>query len=116
MNHEFCKVVREFIPDFLNAFPEFTSKLHPGVTIIVNNEEKEDRHMDTVNELYLHTKQVLPERFFDILYQKTDMFQDETINTEFIKGIEFKEIWNNDTTSENTKSVIWKYLQLLWRK
>lgn len=113
MNREFCKVLREFIPDFLNAFPEFTSKLHPGITVIVSGHENEEVNETTVHELYSHTKQVLPERFFDILYQKTDMFQDETVNTEFIKGIEFKEIWKNETISENTKSVIWKYLQLL---
>lgn len=113
MNNEFCKVVREFIPDFLNTFPEFTLKLHPGIKLIVNKEETDDKNTVLVDELYLHTKQVLPERFFDILYQNSDMFQDENINTEFIKGIEFKEVWNNDSISDNTKSVIWKYLQLL---
>jgi hypothetical protein len=41
------------------------------------------------------------------------MFSESSeINTEFLPGIVFKQLWNCDI-SENTKETIWKYLQLI---
>jgi hypothetical protein len=56
---------------------------------------------------------VYPERFFDILYQKVEIFDNESsVNTEFLPGISFKYLWQCDI-SEKTKETIWKYLQMV---
>jgi hypothetical protein len=55
----------------------------------------------------------MPERFFDILYKNVDIFKDESeINTEFLPGIVFKQLWKCDI-SDNTRETVWKYLQLV---
>ena len=110
---EFCKVIREFIPDLLTTFPEFTSRLDPGITCILEKQHDRPEHFEKVNALYKHTKTTLPERFFDILYQNEELFVNKDFNTEFIKGIDFKIIFTTETVSENTKTIVWKYLQLL---
>lgn len=112
---EFCKVIREFIPDLLNTFPELGSSLHVGIKSILENTQDNEENIEEVNDLYSHTKTTLPERFFDILYQNEDIFREKEreINTEFIKGIDFKIVFTTDTVSDNTKSIVWKYLQLL---
>jgi hypothetical protein len=56
---------------------------------------------------------VLPERFFDILYKNADIFKDDSeINTEFLPGVVFKQLWKCDI-SDNTRETVWKYLQLV---
>jgi len=55
---------------------------------------------------------VYPERFFDLLYHNEDIFTDEAINTNFLPGIDFSDAWSQDL-SDNTRTVIWKYLQLI---
>ena len=56
---------------------------------------------------------IFPERFFDILYQNTDIFNnDSETNVTFLPGIDFKILWN-ENISDNTKETIWKYLQLI---
>jgi hypothetical protein len=56
---------------------------------------------------------VYPERFFDILYQKVEIFDnDSSVNTEFLPGISFKYLWQCDV-SDKTRETIWKYLQMV---
>jgi len=56
---------------------------------------------------------VFPERFFDILYQKTEIFDaDSQVNTEFLPGISFKYLWQCEI-SDKTRETIWKYLQMV---
>jgi hypothetical protein len=63
--------------------------------------------------VFRHCIKVYPERFFDILYKNTEIFTNETtVNTEFLPGIVFNQLWNCDI-SDNTKETIWKYLQLI---
>ena len=57
-------------------------------------------------------KERLPKHFFDILYQNDEVFSNGENNCEFIPGIDFAKLWKEDI-SDNTRSVIWKYLQLL---
>jgi hypothetical protein len=73
---------------------------------------KETRDEDSVQSVYEHIKQVFPERFFDILYKNEEIFTKEDINTEFLPGIDFKDLWKADI-SVNTKDTIWKYLQII---
>ena len=140
MNKEFNKVVSEFIPDLLECFPEYKEKIHPGISAIVKNfhaESKDaedfeicidDEEREQMNLVYEQTKQVIPERFFDILYKNEEMFsksdeenkdvhketerKNNNFNTEFLIGIDFEKLWNHDDMTEKTQEIIWKYLQL----
>ena len=133
MNKEFNKVVSEFIPDLLECFPEYTDKIHSGIHSIVKNfhaESKDsedfeicidDEEKEQMDLVYQHSKQVIPERFFDILYKNNEMFdevKDETKkdttkpSMEFLIGIDFGKLWNHPDMSEKTQEIIWKYLQL----
>jgi hypothetical protein len=117
-NFEFCKVIREFTPDFLNTFPEYKTNLHLGIQHIMNSGYVDEEQCLVVSEemieLYKHSISVLPERFFDILYQNEEIMTDikDDSTTEFIKGIYFSQLWSSDIT-DNTKQILWKYLQLL---
>jgi hypothetical protein len=108
VKEEFFKIIREFVPDLLNTFPEYTNTLDKGILDVL--EEKYDT--EHANNLFEHCKSVFPERFFDILYQNDEMFSDEKINSEFLPNIDFSDLWKQEI-SDNTRSVIWKYLQLI---
>ena len=60
---------------------------------------------------FLTCLKVYPERFFDILYQNTDIFTTD-VNTHFYLHIDFSSLWKEDI-SEKTRKTIWKYLQLI---
>jgi hypothetical protein len=102
---EFSKIINDFIEDILLTFPEYK-----GIILKWWNETNiEDRTL----VVFRHCIKVYPERFFDILYKNTEIFTNETtVNTEFLPGIVFNQLWNCDI-SDNTKETIWKYLQLI---
>ena len=104
---EFTKVIYDLTNDILFTFPEYSKKMDADLYNI-----KETRDDDSVRNVYEHIKKVLPERFFDILYKNEEMFTSEDVNTEFLPGIDFKDLWSADI-SEKTKEVLWKYLQLI---
>ena len=104
---EFTKVIYDLVNDILFTFPEFKEKLDIDLYNI-----KETRHEDSIRNVYEHVKKVYPERFFDILYKNEEIFSKEEINTEFLPGIDFKQLWQDDV-SEKTKDTMWKYLQVI---
>ena len=104
---EFTKIIFQLVTDILTTFPEYRDNLDADLFNIKNTKDE-----DSIYQVYNHVKKVVPERFFDILYKNEEIFNDETINTTFLPGIEFKDIWKSDI-SEGTKETIWKYLQLL---
>jgi len=61
------------------------------------------------NLVYDHVLKEFPLRFFDILYEKPELFQEPRF---FLPGIDFKTLWNENIT-EKTKNIIWKYLKLI---
>ena len=105
---EFCKVIKDFTTDLLTTFPEYSATLDPGLVDILEG----NCDTNNVKTLFEYVKNTYPERFFDLLYQNEDIFTDETVNTEFLPGIVFGKLWSPEI-SENTKLIIWKYLQLL---
>ena len=54
-------------------------------------------------------KGIYPQRFFDILYQKDELFTEEIF---LLPKIDFAILWKMDI-SDHTRTVIWKYLQLV---
>ena len=91
-----------------------------GLTKVLNPNFDDDlihllQNTDTdevLNRVYEYCKSVFPERFFDILYQNKDMFTNDEVNTKFLPGIEFKELWKCEIT-DTTRETMWKYLQLI---
>lgn len=108
---EFYKIINDFISDILITFPEYSPLISKWWNRLDVNTE-ETRKKETLF-VFRHCVKVFPERFFDILYKKSEIFCEESvITTEFLPGIVFKQIWNADI-SDNTKETIWKYLQLI---
>ena len=101
-NDTFSKIMTDFIGDLQNSFPEFNEKLS------INFDE--NKNLKT-NDLQDHCKKLYPERFFDILYKNESMIDE--VNLEILPTIHIKELWYIDGITENMKTTIWKYLQLI---
>jgi hypothetical protein len=113
LSKNFIKILKDFCKDLLTTFPEYIDviKDNKELTYILNNDSDEnDENYKSLKEYCL---KIYPERFFDILYKNEKIFQeDNNINCYFIPNIDFKEIWR-DNISDNTKKIIWQYLQLI---
>ena len=120
---EFTKVIKDFVIDLQNTFPEYESfigkwwKNKDYFNYIDNEEERNTEYENSVTKsislLFSFCQKKFPPRFFDILYQNEDMFkEDSDIDTEFLPKIHFKNLWQCDI-SKNTRDTIWKYLQLI---
>ena len=105
---EFHKIVKDFVRDILMTFPEYIAKLDDDLKEIGMKEDCGE----SLEIVYKYCKTVIPERFFDILYQNEEIFSNMEMNTDFLPGIDFKYLWSCDI-SPKTKETIWKYLQLL---
>jgi hypothetical protein len=67
-----------------------------------------------LKELFLFCVKVYPERFFDILYQKEEIFDaNNETESEFLPNVSFKLLFSCENVGEKTKKIIWKYLQLI---
>lgn len=101
----FISVMSDFISDLSTTFPEYCnlwSNYNTGTT------------NESWLELYEYSVSIYPERFFDILYQNEDIFQNTSeINVQFLPNVDFKNLYYCDGVSETTQKSIWKYLQLI---
>lgn len=112
---EFNKIINDFISDIVITFPEYSGLIKRWWTrtTVSVEDETNPRAKAEVAFVFRHCVKVLPERFFDILYKNVDIFNDDSIiNTEFLPGIVFKQLWKCDI-SDNTRETVWKYLQLI---
>ena len=119
---EFTKVIKDFVGDLRITFPEYEpliNKWWKAKDSFNNIDDEEGSKVITLSEttstklLFTFCKKKLPPRFFDILYQSDEMFnEDSTIDTEFLPHIHFKNLWKFDIT-QKTRDIIWKYLQLI---
>jgi len=123
INEEFKKVIKDFIGDIKQTFPEYQPLINKFwkdkacFDHIENETEREKAYQQTLTDnikyLFDFCKKKLPARFFDILYQNEDMFKDDSVvDTEFLPNIHFKSLWSFDITKK-TRDIIWKYLQLI---
>lgn len=102
----FQSTIVDFIKDLSTTFPEYTHLW----------KQWEDPAIDPyeIRSLFKHCLTILPERFFDIIYENKDIFaQDSTINVCFFPGVDFRVLYNCEGVTENTQKTIWKYLQLI---
>ena len=108
---EFCKIINDFTADILITFPEYSGIIGRWWNRRTNNVEESEKKETLF--VFRHCVSKFPERFFDILYKNDEIFkEDSDVNTEFLPGIVFKQLWNLDI-SESTKETLWKYLQLI---
>ena len=87
INEEFKKVIRDFIGDLKQTFPEYQpliSKWWKDKSKFADIENEEDRNQafkkaedNSLKFLFGFCKKKLPPRFFDILYQNEDMFKED---------------------------------------
>jgi len=105
---DFKKIIVDMAKDILVSFPEQKDNLNENLhnLIFENNVEKLDYSLKYV---FTFCKTVYPKRFFDILYQTVDVFNEDV---EFLPGINFKLLWKENIT-DKTRETIWKYLQLV---
>jgi len=112
---EFNKIINDFITDIVTTFPEYSGLIKRWWTrtIVSPEDDSNPRAQAEIKFVFRHCVKVLPERFFDILYKNADIFKDDSeINTEFLPGVVFKQLWKCDI-SDNTRETVWKYLQLV---
>ena len=112
---EFNKIINDFITDIVTTFPEYSGLIKRWWTrtVVSPEDDSNPRAQAEIKFVFRHCVKVLPERFFDILYKNADIFKDDSeINTEFLPGVVFKQLWKCDI-SDNTRETVWKYLQLV---
>jgi hypothetical protein len=102
----FTSIIRDFTNDLSNTFPEYS--------YLWSKWTNKDLPELEIKELFDYCIKVYPERFFDILYQNQDIYNDGSeFNTFFLPNVDFKMLFACDGISENTQKSIWKYLQLI---
>uniref|UniRef100_A0A6C0E1K4 Uncharacterized protein n=1 Tax=viral metagenome TaxID=1070528 RepID=A0A6C0E1K4_9ZZZZ len=119
---EFYRLIGDFIDDIMLTFPEYEKIIQRwwkknDYSDITDSELKETSMNENIRNVssyvFKHCMKIFPERFFDILYKNTEIFSENSeVNTEFLPGIVFKQLWLCDI-SEHTRETIWKYLQLI---
>ena len=97
-------IVVDFTTDLSKVFPEYAFMWERWIT--ADDAEYERLHQ--------HFLAVFPERFFDIINSNNEIFSETSdANTMFLPDVDFKLLFNCEGVSENTKTSMWKYLQLL---
>lgn len=100
----FKTVIVDFTNDLTVVYPEYAFMW----SMWLNADDAE------YEKLFKHCLAVFPERFFDVMYTNADIFKpDSKLNVMFLPNVDFRLLFNCDGISENTKTSIWKYLQLL---
>lgn len=102
----FKSLVVDFTKDLTNTFDEYDylwKKWHD-----------EDASDDSYLILFEYCKRVYPQRFFDILNQNEEIFEEKSeVDVYFLPNVSFRFLFGCEGITENTKKAIWKYLQLI---
>lgn len=93
---EFKNVIKDFLADILLTYPEYEE--------VINKQEYKD-----YEDLYAYCKELYPKHFFQILYKKDELFEDDI---HLLPEINFKDLWVQEI-SDNTRETVWRYLQLI---
>ena len=118
---EFKTVMLDFLRDIDCSFPEYRETLS---RYLGYSHEMKPMPDDLYIELYSYCKMIYPARFFDILYKNEEVFKGGAAagadagsagagGVMFLPNVDFGEIWRTEDITENTKDIIWKYLQLI---
>ena len=97
-------IVIDFTTDLSKVFPEYAFMWERWLTA-------DDAEYEKLNQ---HFIAVFPDKFFDIMNSNSEIFHaNSETNTMFLPDVDFKLLFNCDGVSENTKTAMWKYLQLI---
>ena len=109
----FRKVMGDKLKDMLTTFPELEAKLDDRLRVLwKQSENNEESITDATKSLLEYCENIFPARFFDILYENEEMFDNDELDLQFLPGIDYKVLWKMNI-SDNTRTTIWKYLQLI---
>jgi len=111
----FQKVIGDMCTELTVTFPEYAHLWKIWTNESFQSMEEEIRNQE-VQKLFDFCITVYPERFFDILYKNTEMFDTSKktdINTFFLPSVDFTCLFTCEGVSENTCNVLWNYLQLI---
>ena len=99
---EFNRVIKDFIRDIIHTYPELENSLQEDIKQIHANElvPFTDELQKSYLVVYEHVLHILPTKFFDILYEKADLFKEPCL---FLPGIDFKTLWNENITEQTKK-------------
>ena len=107
VHSNFQSILVDFTTDLTNTFPEFSHILSKWSNPSSFSESE-------LQKVFDYCLAILPERFFDILYQNEEIFKPESeTNTFFLPDVDFKVLYNCSGISDKTRQYIWKYLQLI---
>ena len=90
-DEELKKILSDFLKDLKITFPELEED--ENLKNVVLYETKDERFINSIKIIKEHILNVLPERFFDIIYENSELYEDDEKNTNFLPGINFKELW-----------------------
>ena len=109
----FEKIIQDMINDLSVTFPEYTHlwvKWSPKYLETIEPEKK----VQELEKLYKYCLSYYPERFFDILYNNEEIFNESSEKSAlFLPEIDFKQLFNCENISSNTRKIMWNYLQLI---
>ena len=110
---DFPKIIYDMCNDLNGTFPEYAQQWQQYTRDYQESLDEETKSKN-IKQLYEYCLAVFPERFFDILYKNQEIFEKEsTTNTKFLPNVDFRTLFLCDGVSENTKNVMWNYLQLI---
>jgi hypothetical protein len=103
---EFRQSIIDFTNDLSPTFPEFSHLWRKWGDSRTNDEDYQT--------LFEHCLAVYPERFFDILNQKANIFDvNSDVSVEFLPDVDFKQLYHCDGISDKIRETLWKYLQIV---
>ena len=112
MSNEFITIIKDFVNDIWRTFNDKLELTDNYVLEMHKLIEKDDK--DEITNMcqlgYDFCRTIYLKYFFDILYQSEEFFNKDKL--ELLPNVDFIELWKTDI-SDNTKSTIWKYLQLI---
>jgi hypothetical protein len=109
----FEKIINDLTTDLSNTFPEY-KHLWNKWTIESFASYDSSKKIEELNVLYRYCISFYPEKFFDILYNNEDIFNEESNkSTFFLPDVDFKLLFNCNNVSSKTRKIMWNYLQLI---
>ena len=90
---------------------EFNSIIHEFYkNLSITFHEKNINNNNDINIIYKYCYDIFPKYFSEILYHDEKIFENELY---LLPNINISELMNDDKLSDNSKKIIWKYLQMI---
>ena len=97
--------LKEYLSELVNTFPETRESILSNYRSLL--EGKDDK-----NDIYAKCYYTKINNFLQKIATK-DITLFETPSKIFIEGVDLYDIWNSSTATEDNRTAIWKYLQIL---